>query len=295
MLKVLGTLRPSFLVLTPACLLLAWSVANDCCAPVESRLIMLAVVGALAAHISVNAFNEFFDFRSGLDACTQRTPFSGGSGTLVAAPELAPQTLRIAIASLLLVCICGSVLIWLQGLQLLLPIGLAGLLLITLYTTHIVRQPLLCLLAAGSGFGPVMIAGTVVALTGQLPSMAIWVALIMFFVINNLLLLNQLPDIAADRSVGRRTFPVVAGVQNSARVYALFNALAALTLGVGIWLQQLPPLAGAGLVPLGAAVPVTIAVQRRAVNSPQMNQALALNVSISIATPLALAAAIWWS
>jgi len=44
-----------------------------------------AFVGALFAHISANVFNEYFDFKSGIDLNTQRTPFSGGSGILPAA------------------------------------------------------------------------------------------------------------------------------------------------------------------------------------------------------------------
>jgi 1,4-dihydroxy-2-naphthoate octaprenyltransferase len=38
-------------------------------------------------HGAVNAFNEYEDIKSGLDFKTQRTPFSGGSGTIVPVPE----------------------------------------------------------------------------------------------------------------------------------------------------------------------------------------------------------------
>jgi 1,4-dihydroxy-2-naphthoate octaprenyltransferase len=79
--KVVGTMRPPFLLLTPACLLLALAVADNCCKPVNLSFFFIALTGALAAHISVNAFNEYFDFRSELDMHTQRTPFSGGSGS----------------------------------------------------------------------------------------------------------------------------------------------------------------------------------------------------------------------
>ena len=58
----------------------------------------LVLVGGTAAHISVNALNEYLDFRSGLDARTVRTPFSGGSGAL-AYP-------RVAMASVML---CATV------------------------------------------------------------------------------------------------------------------------------------------------------------------------------------------
>ena len=43
---------------------------------------MLAMVGLVALHAAVNAFNEASDMLSGIDLRTVRTPFSGGSGTL---------------------------------------------------------------------------------------------------------------------------------------------------------------------------------------------------------------------
>ncbi len=43
---------------------------------------LLALLGLLLAHVSVNVLNDYFDYRSGVDLKTQRTPFSGGSGIL---------------------------------------------------------------------------------------------------------------------------------------------------------------------------------------------------------------------
>lgn len=43
---------------------------------------LLALVGLVALHAAVNAFNEASDMKRGIDLMTKRTPFSGGSGTL---------------------------------------------------------------------------------------------------------------------------------------------------------------------------------------------------------------------
>ena len=67
-------------------------------------------MGALCCHVSVNAFNEYYDFRSGLDARTRRTPFSGGSGTLPGKPELAGQALATAVVTHLAVVAVAVVL-----------------------------------------------------------------------------------------------------------------------------------------------------------------------------------------
>jgi 1,4-dihydroxy-2-naphthoate octaprenyltransferase len=43
---------------------------------------VLALIGLVALHAAVNAFNEASDMRSGIDLQTTRTPFSGGSGSM---------------------------------------------------------------------------------------------------------------------------------------------------------------------------------------------------------------------
>jgi 1,4-dihydroxy-2-naphthoate octaprenyltransferase len=68
-----------------------------------------------------------------------------------------------------------------------------------------------CWLAPGLGFGPLMVMGTEVALAGQYTLEGFVASLVPFFLVNNLLLLNQYPDIEADKAVGRRHFLVVYG------------------------------------------------------------------------------------
>ena len=73
--------RPNFLLLTPICFSVGLGVAFS-----EGYFnlfrTILGLIGAMLAHISVNVLNDYFDFRSGLDLKTKRTPFSGGSGIL---------------------------------------------------------------------------------------------------------------------------------------------------------------------------------------------------------------------
>ena len=64
----------------------------------ESYLVVRVFIGAISAHIGVNTFNEYADFKSGLDSLTRRTPFSGGSGSLPQNPALATAVLYIAIS-----------------------------------------------------------------------------------------------------------------------------------------------------------------------------------------------------
>lgn len=50
----------------------------------------------MLAHVSVNTFNEYLDFKSEPDLITKKIPFSGGSGALPQTPEMAGTVLTIA-------------------------------------------------------------------------------------------------------------------------------------------------------------------------------------------------------
>ncbi|MFQ5644867.1 MAG: prenyltransferase, partial [Thiogranum sp.] len=229
---VLRAFRPSFLVLTPACVLLGLGTSLAAQSPVNYFMVLLVLAGAVAAHISVNTLNEYYDFKSGLDLKTIKTPFSGGSGALPACPDMAGPVLVSGLLSLTVTVVIGAYLALGSGIQIM-PVGLVGVLLIVTYTQWLNRFPVLCLLAPGLGFGVLMVVGTHVILTGEYARLPWLVSPVPFFLINNLLLLNQYPDIRADADVGRKTFPIAFGVKKSNAVYAFFMLSAYLWI---VWL-----------------------------------------------------------
>jgi 1,4-dihydroxy-2-naphthoate octaprenyltransferase len=274
--------------LTPACLLLGFGTAVWSAEEVNFFYIILIFVGATGAHISVNTFNEYFDFRSGLDSKTERTPFSGGSGTLPENPELAGQTLIIAIATFLLTGLIGVYFLYVMGLSLL-PIGVLGLFVVVAYTPWITRSPFLCLITPGLGFGPLMVIGTNFVLTGSYSWTALIASLVPFFLVNNLLLLNQFPDVEADRSVGRRHFPLTIGRRTSSFIYGAFLILAYTALVFGVSFGYLPSASLIGLTVLVVAVPTFVGVYRYAEEVKKLIPYLGLNVAINIVTPILIA------
>lgn len=201
------TIRPSFLVLTPVCIFLGLSTSLTTLSSINFFIFFLVFVGAISAHISVNTLNEYYDFKSGLDFKTIKTPFSGGSGALPDNPGLAKLILTAGLVSLLVTIIIGIYLIMEQGIQIL-PVGIIGVVLIITYTQWLNRLPVLCLVAPGLGFGILMVIGTHMILAREHSQLPWLISLVPFFLINNLLLLNQYPDISADASVGRKTFPI---------------------------------------------------------------------------------------
>ncbi len=288
-------IRAPFLLLTPICVgvgaVAAWHDTGE----IDLFRLVIIMIGALAAHISVNTFNEYFDFRSGLDLHTERTPFSGGSGALPENPGLASAALALAWGSFAVTVICGLLLLRLAGSGLL-PIGVAGLALIYLYTEWINRLSWLCLIAPGTGFGLFMVVGSYYAITGEFSATAFVAALPVFFLVNALLLLNQLPDIKADRDAGRRHLPIVIGAEKSVTLFGALVVLAYLSVVAGV---------GAGILPLAAltvllSVPLAISIWQQlrsgeVENPASLIPAMGKNVVLTLATPALLGVGFVWA
>jgi 1,4-dihydroxy-2-naphthoate octaprenyltransferase len=248
---------------------------------------MLVLLGATSAHISVNTLNEYYDFKSGLDFTTKKTAFSGGSGGLPGAPEMANIVLMVGVVSLLITIGIGTFFIVDVGLQLL-PVGIIGVLIIITYTQWLNRAPFLCLVAPGAGFGVLMVVGTHIVLTGGYAPIAWLVSIPPFFLINNLLLLNQYPDIKADASVGRNTFPIAFGLRKSHIVYGVF-AFAAYSLIVFlIAAGHLPRLSSIALIPVVFSLFSLVGAIKYSSNIGEFPAYLGANVVAAIFTPMLL-------
>lgn len=291
---LLGTMRLPFVTLTPVCVVLAVAAARFAGGELDAQGIWLALVGAVAASITVNALNEYVDFRSGLDLETIRTPFSGGSGTLPARPELAGPTLAMALLSLATVVAIGIWLLVERGLGLL-PIGVAGVLLILFYSTWVVRHPLVCLVAPGFGFGTLIVLGTAWVATGRFSTAALAASLVPFFLVSNLLLLNQFPDVDADRRVGRKTLPIAIGPRRSSYVYLACALLGAAALALSIAVGWLPLAAAVGLIGFACSVPVFFGALRHGRDVDRLKPWMALNTVICLVTPLLVAGGLYVS
>lgn len=285
---LIGPMRPPFLILAPACALLGIATAYWSGASLNPIYIVLIFLGAVVAHISVNALNEYFDYKSGLDLITEPTPFSGGSKSLPNNPEKAHLALITGLGSMLITGGIGIYFLVERGLWLL-PIGIVGLVIIYTYTKWITKIPILCLIAPGIGFGPLMVMGTDFVLTGNYSWTAFWASLVPFFLVSDLLLLNQFPDVEADRQVGRSHLPIQIGRRSSAIVYTLFLFLTYVVIIVGYLGDVLPHGSLLGLLTLILAVPVMRGVIRYADDIPNLIPFMVKNVIINILTPILMA------
>ena len=285
---ILGIVRAPFLLLTPACVFLGAAVAVYEYGRIDALRTALVLAGALAAHVGVNALNEYSDFRSGLDASTERTPFSGGSGTLPAQPGLARTALAVGLGSCVLTAAVGLYFAVTTGVVVLL-IAAMGLSVVLTYTVWVTRSPVLCLIAPGFGFGSLMVVGTHLVLAGHVSAASVFASLVPFFLVNNLLLLNQFPDVEADRAVGRRHLPIMLGTRTASFVYIAFLLAAFASVGLPVALGVFPRAVLLGLVPAGLAVPACVGVVRHRDDARRLTPFMGLNVMMNLTTPCLMA------
>lgn len=290
--RALGTMRPPFLTLTRACMLLGVATARLAGHAILWLDLALALIGGVAAHVAVNALNEWDDFRSGLDAHTERTPFSGGSGTLPAAPELARSALHIGVAGLCVTLAVGLFFVVKWGLALV-PLGLLGLLTVVLYTRWLTRSSLLCLLAPGLGFGPCMVMGTHFVIAGAYSTAAFLASLVPLFLVSNLLLLNQYPDQDADRAAGRRHLIIAHGPAAGIRVFGLFMVGAYAAVLIGVLTERLPLPGLLALLTIPLALIVYLGLRRLHATIPALVPVMGRNVLHTHLMPLLLAIGIF--
>ncbi|QEP42280.1 prenyltransferase [Ectothiorhodospiraceae bacterium BW-2] len=288
-----GVMRLPFLPLALVSVLQAVVLVESFGYRLNFSAIFLVTLLAVAAHIAVNVLNEVDDFTSGLDKMTQRTPFSGGSGTLPARPELLPAANYLGWGAVAVTVVLGLWFVLHQGWPLLV-IGAVGLALIVLYSRYLTRSPWLCLLAPGIGFGPVIVLGTTLLLTGAMTVNALLLSLITLFLVSNLLLLNQYPDIEADRAAGRYHLLIAYGTRTGAQIYTLLMGLAYATLLYAIVTGRLPLGTLLGLVTLPLALSAVRAVWRWHEEVAQLQSHLWKNVVVVVGTPLLISAGFWF-
>lgn len=280
----LGVARAKFLLL-PVTLIAVGAAAAAHDGAFDPIATVAALVGLVALHAAVNAFNELSDFKRGIDRETERTPFSGGSGTLPggAATQIA---LLVGIVGTTFGAIIGAYFLYSIGLELL-PIYVVGALCVLGYTDLLARI-YVGEIFAGLGLGALPVLGAAMVQGGELGATAIAASIPPFFMTFNLLLLNEFPDEEADRRGGRKNLITLFGRRNAAQVYVLAGWLTKIALLLPILVGIYPWLCLLALVPSVALVPATRWALARP-DEPVPVAALGANVMWNLATNAVLA------
>jgi len=274
--------RPQFLLLPVVLTLLGTSIGwYD--GAFHLHYAVLAFVGLLLAHISVNVLNDYFDYRSGIDLETVKTPFSGGSGMLPAAMLRPRQVLWFGLIAFLLAIPVGVYFVVVIGWPLL-PLLLVGALCVLLYT------PLLLKLgwpewAPGAGLGTLPVLGAYFVQTGDYTLPAILAAIPSGILVHNLLFLNEFPDVAADKKGGRRTLPIMMGKAKASILYSGLTIATYTWIVGGVAAGVMPSLSLIALLTLPLAVKA-IQGARKYDDQSKLLPALGSNVMVVLLTQL---------
>lgn len=195
---------------------------------------VLALIGVYLIEIGKNAVNEFVDYCSGVDryvTADRRTPFSGGKKTVVDDKLLIGETFLIALATLTAAFLIGLTIAVFRE-PAVFAVGMAGGVLAVFYSMPPFKFNYNGLgeCAVGLTFGPLILSGMYVMLTGHLSWHVAAIGLPIAFLIANVLWINQYPDYEADLQGGKRNWLVRIGRRKGIRVYAALFAGAYLSL-----------------------------------------------------------------
>jgi 1,4-dihydroxy-2-naphthoate octaprenyltransferase len=140
-----------------------------------------------------------------------------------------------------------------------------------------------------------MVMGADFALSGTYSWTAFVASLVPFFLVSDLLLLNQFPDVEADRAIGRRHLLITHGRGVGVKVYALFLTGAYLAVVVGVLLKILPFACLLGLLTVPLAVNAVRGAARHNQEIPALIPFMGQNVMINLATPVLVAVGLFVS
>lgn len=187
----------------------------------------LAMVGAIFVHAGTNLANDYFDHLSGCDEANPTpTPFSGGS-RMIQDGIIKPK--KVLYASLISFAIGGAIGLYLNYIckgNVILIVGITGIFLGIFYTAKPLRIGYGSFgeLAVGIGFGPLMVLGAYYVQAQTLSLAVFLVSIPVGILIALVLFINEFPDYAADKSVGKKTLVVILGKKNAVILYHILLA-----------------------------------------------------------------------
>lgn len=231
--------RPQFLILSPILAFLGMGIALYE-GKFNALYFILAMIGLVLLHTSVNTLNDYSDFRTGIDLKVKRTPFSGGSGILPAAILKPSAVLALGLGSFILAIPIGLYFVIKLGWGLL-PLFLVGSVFVLFYTTYLTRVGFgVAEISAGLGLGTLPVLGTFMIINGGFNYSALYASIPSGFLVCNLLYLNEFPDAEADKTGNRKTLPIILGYRKAAIVYSTLVAATYLWIAAGAILGIMP-------------------------------------------------------
>lgn len=134
-----------------------------------------------------------------------------------------------------------------------------------------------------------MVPATQFVLTGAYFSESWFISAVPFLLVNNLLLLNQYPDIQADKASGRRHLTIAFGTSFGNFIYGVFLLLTQAVIVLLFFNDAIPALGLLSLLPTLLGFYALCGAIKFNKNIGQHPKYLAANVAATLLTPLVLA------
>lgn len=176
---------------------------------------ILTYIGIFCLHSSVDLFNDYWDFKRGIDLITKKTRFSGGTGVLPEGLLKPREVYRAAVLLLILGLFIGATFIYLRGYVVALILGFATFSII-LYSSKLVNLGLGELFVGIKGL--LIVIGAFYVQTNTINLESIFVGVIIGLLSSLVLYINSVPDIKADREKGRKTLAILLDNHSSAKM-----------------------------------------------------------------------------
>jgi 1,4-dihydroxy-2-naphthoate polyprenyltransferase len=177
---------------------------------------ILTYIGIFCLHSSVDLFNDYWDFKRGIDLITKKTKFSGGTGVLPEGLLKPNEVYRAGILFLILGLFIGSLFVFVKGYVIALILGFATLSII-LYSNKLVN------LGLGELFvgikGVLIVIGSFYVQTNTIILESIIVGGITGLLSSLVLYINSIPDVKADQDKGRKTLAIILNNSSQSKIF----------------------------------------------------------------------------
>lgn len=186
-------------------------------------LLLAMLIACLLIQAATNMFNEYYDFKKGLDDHT-----SVGIGGAIVRNGMSPKlVMNIAIAFYVIAALLG-LFIAINSSFWLIPIGLVCMAIGYLYTggPFPISWTPFGEVFSGIFMGMIIILIAFFIQTGNLQSLVVWISLPIVITIGLINMANNIRDRVKDKESGRKTLPILLGKNNSIRFLALMYIVA---------------------------------------------------------------------
>jgi 1,4-dihydroxy-2-naphthoate polyprenyltransferase len=279
--------RPAFLIASVLPVLVGTAWASAAFHRFDGLLFGLALAATLLAHAATNVYNDVTDDLIGADpGNTDRIyPYTGGSRFIQAGLLSRREMTHLALGLCAGALVIGAVLAALRGPGVIL-LGAAGLALGLLYSLPGAQLSARGIgeAAVALGLGVLPVLGAVWLQTGFVDSGALLLCIPVSCWVAAILVINEVPDVDADRRADKRTLVVRWGAAGARIIYRSLTMISLAASGAAIAPHVLPvwysvpavALAGAGVL---AARRISMDIAARA----RLKQGIELTLAIQAA------------